>query len=168
MATVIRINVQASVVDLKLDRDAVLGWLMHNDAPSGPAVSLVRTNNSDPIHLAIPASLRRSGNELRFVVAGEKGRDPDQSLIRIIVRAHTIADRFAQEDGLTIEEVAIQEKLTPSYITRLLRLTYLAPDILTRILDGDQPPELTAAKLMADTRLPLDWQEQRIRLGIAA
>ncbi|MGO4386768.1 recombinase family protein [Microvirga sp. 2YAF29] len=168
MATVIRITVQASVVDLKLDRDALLGWLTHNDALSGPAVSLVRANHGDPIHLAIPASLRRSGNELRFVVAGEKGRDPDQSLIRIIVRAHTIAERFAQEDGLTIEEVALQEKLTPSYITRLLRLTYLAPDILTRILDGDQPPELTAAKLMADTRLPLDWQEQRIRLGIAA
>jgi hypothetical protein len=47
------------------------------------------------------------------------------------------------EDGLTIEEVAVQEKLTPSYITRLLRLTFLAPDILAGMLNGDQPPALT-------------------------
>ena len=105
---------------------------------------------------------------MRFVIAGERRNDSDPSLIRIIARAHQIADRFTTEDGLTIEEVAIQEKLTPSYVTRLLRLTFLAPDIIARILDGDQPPGLTAAKLMADTRLPLDWREQRVRLGIAA
>ena len=37
-----------------------------------------------------------------------------------------IRDRLFTEDGLTIEQVAVQEKLTPSYITRLLRLTFLA------------------------------------------
>jgi hypothetical protein len=88
--------------------------------------------------------------------------------MRLLARAHRIGHRFAQEEGLTIEEVAIAEKLTPSYVTRLLRLTFLAPAILTRILDGDQPPELTAAKLMADTRLPLCWREQHLRLGFAA
>ena len=35
------------------------------------------------------------------------------------------------------------------------------------ILNGNQPPELTARKLMDDTRLPLDWNEQRRALGFA-
>ena len=52
-------------------------------------------------------------------------------------------------------------------MTRLLRLTFLAPDIVTRILTGRHPPELTARKLMTDTRLPLDWNEQRALLGFA-
>ena len=55
----------------------------------------------------------------------------------------------------------------PSYATRLFRLTLLAPQIVAAILNGNQAPELTARKLMDDTRLPLDWNEQRRALGFA-
>jgi site-specific DNA recombinase len=48
-----------------------------------------------------------------------------------------------------------------------VRLTFLAPDILAAILAGNQPGGLTANKLMADTRLPLDWRDQRVTLGFA-
>ena len=84
-----------------------------------------------------------------------------------MVRAHAIRDRLFQNGNLTVEEVAREEELVPSYVTRLLRLTFLAPDIVSSIVAGRQPPELTANKLMADTRLPLDWSEQRTRLGFA-
>lgn len=114
--------------------------------------------------LSIPATLQRAGHELRFVIVGDaRTPDPDPALLRLLAWAHGIRDRLFTEEGLTIEEVATQEKLTPSYITRLLRLTFLAPDLLTSIFA--QPLDLTAARLMADTRLPLDWQEQRIKLG---
>ena len=58
--------------------------------------------------------------------------------------------------------------MVPSYVTRLLRLTYLAPDIVTALVEGRQPIELTAKRLMDDTRLPLEWQAQRELLGFAA
>ena len=83
------------------------------------------------------------------------------------MRAHAIRDRLFRDGNLTIEEVAREEDLVPSYVTRLLRLTFLAPDIVLSIVAGRQPPELTANKLMADTRLPLAWSEQRIQLGFA-
>ncbi len=51
-----------------------------------------------------------------------------------------------------------------SYFTRMLRLSFLAPNITRAILQGRQPADLTAAKLLADTRAPIDWQEQRTRL----
>jgi hypothetical protein len=41
----------------------------------------------------------------------------------------------------------------------------LAPDIVNEILSGRHPPELTARRLMDDTRLPLDWNQQQQRLG---
>jgi hypothetical protein len=53
------------------------------------------------------------------------------------------------------------------YAARLMRLNYLAPDIVVAILNGRQPVGLTANKLMADTRLPLEWPEQRKALGFA-
>jgi hypothetical protein len=51
------------------------------------------------------------------------------------------------------------------YAARLMRLNYLAPDIVVAILNGRQPAALTASKPMADTRLPLPWSEQRRSLG---
>jgi hypothetical protein len=50
---------------------------------------------------------------------------------------------------------------------RRIRLTLLAPDIVSAILSGKQPPDLTARKLLNDVRLPPDWNEQRRSLGFA-
>ena len=53
------------------------------------------------------------------------------------------------------------------YAARLMRLNFLSPDIVIAILTGRQPVTLTARKLMADTRLPLEWSEQRKAMGFA-
>jgi hypothetical protein len=52
-----------------------------------------------------------------------------------------------------------------SYFTRVLRLAYLAPDIVEAIIEGRQPPELTANKLIRVKSLPIDWPGQREALG---
>ena len=52
-------------------------------------------------------------------------------------------------------------------ISRRLPLAFLAPDIGEAILDGRQPIELTAARMMRIRDLPLSWDEQRQRLGLA-
>jgi hypothetical protein len=66
-----------------------------------------------------------------------------------------------------LEEAGVQEGIGAPYAARLMRLNFLAPDIVVAILNGRQPLALTASKLMADTRLPLDWSEQRRALGFA-
>ena len=48
-----------------------------------------------------------------------------------------------------------------------VRLSYLAPDITQAILDGRQPRDLTAEKLLEHSRLPLAWHDQRTALGFA-
>ena len=118
--------------------------------------------------LTIPARLKRAGKEMKIIV--EDGSDPatpDASLVRVLVRAHVIRDRLLADKSLTLDEIAKSEDMVPSYATRLFRLTLLAPDIVSAILGGKHPPELTARKLMDDTRLPLDWNEQRRSLGFA-
>ncbi len=54
------------------------------------------------------------------------------------------------------------EEINHSYVSRILRLTLLAPDIVEAILDGRQPPALTLARLMKP--FPAEWKEQRRRL----
>ncbi len=58
----------------------------------------------------------------------------------------------------TIEEIAAAEKINSSYVSRLLRMTLLAPDIVEAILDGRQPVEITLAMLLKPC--PVQWQIQ--------
>jgi site-specific DNA recombinase len=119
--------------------------------------------------LSIPARLKRTGKEMRIIVNdGSEPEVPDAGLARLLVRANAIRDRLLADRSLTFEDIAKSEGVVPSYATRLFRLTILAPDIVNAILSGKHPPELTARQLMDDTRLPLDWNEQRLRLGFAS
>src|SRR5262249_13561309 len=92
------------------------------------------------------------------------GSDPanvDPVLIRLLLRAHAMRTRLLEEPSLSLTEIAAEEGISSSYVTRLLRLAFLAPDIITAILNGRHPPRLTANRLMDDPRLPLDWIAQR-------
>ena len=126
------------------------------------------TSESDSVVISIPVRLRRAGKEMRLVVDdGSEQPHPDPALIRLVIRAHGIRDQLLHDRSLTLDEIAKSHGFVPSYATRLFRLTLLAPDIIAALLGGRQPPDLTARKLMDDTRLPLDWNEQRRTLGFA-
>ena len=115
--------------------------------------------------LTVRARLKRTGIEMRMVV--EDGSAPatiDGTLVRLLVRAHAIRVRLLQDPSLTLREIAAEEGVVSSYLSRLVRLAFLAPDIVTAILNGRHPPQLTANRLMDDTRLPLDWSGQRALL----
>jgi len=60
--------------------------------------------------------------------------------------------------------IAKQTGLDGSYVRRILRFAFLAPDIVESILDGRQPHELTLAKL--SRKLPMSWAEQRTILQL--
>jgi hypothetical protein len=59
----------------------------------------------------------------------------------------------------TIDELAAAEKINSSYVSRLLRLTLLAPDIVGAILDGRQPEAMTLPALMEP--FPVEWEQQQ-------
>ena len=92
---------------------------------------------------------------------------PDRRLIKLLIRAHRFNAALASSDGVPFAALAKQEGVSPSYFTRLVRLSYLAPDITRAILDGRQPRGLTADKLLVQSRLPLAWHDQRTLLGFA-
>ena len=120
------------------------------------------------ITLTIPARLKRTGIEMKFIVAGaENTVPPNPSLVRLILRAQAVGKRLFENGSTSLGEIAREDRLNPSYASRLIRLTFLAPDITAAILAGKQPADLSATKLMADTRLPLDWRQQRVVLGFA-
>ena len=92
---------------------------------------------------------------------------PDARLIKLLIRARRFSAALVNSDGVPFAALAKRQGASPSYFTRLVRLNYLAPDITQAILDGRQPRDSTADKLLAHSRLPLAWHEQRTVLGFA-
>src|SRR5438105_8944416 len=86
---------------------------------------------------------------------------PDARLIRLLLRARRFNATLAQGEGIPFAALAQREGGSRSYFTRLVRLSYLAPDITQATLDGRQPRDLTAEKLLEHSRLPLAWDKQR-------
>jgi hypothetical protein len=65
----------------------------------------------------------------------------------------------------SVEGIAAFEGIDKSYVSNLLSLAFLSPDIVEAIVRGTQPPHLTAKKLIRGIDLPLEWQAQRQVLG---
>ena len=167
-ATIVRVQVHVDRVDITLDQDQVLRCL-DETGESEPIYKTQSEVDRQMTTLSIPARLKRTGKELRIIV--DDGSEPataDTGLVRLLLRANTIRAKLLADRSLTFEDIAKSEGVVPSYATRLFRLTLLAPDIVSAILSGRHPPELTARRLMDDTRLPLDWNEQRHRLGFSS
>ena len=119
--------------------------------------------------IKIPAQLARRGKETKFVEPPNNSaivsRDP--SLIKLVVKAHRARSALEHADGLSIAEIASVQSLSSDYFRVLLRISYLAPDIVGAILDGRQPVQLNRQRLARATNLPVDWQEQRKALGFS-
>jgi hypothetical protein len=82
----------------------------------------------------------------------------DNTMIKAIARGFRW--RRLLETGVygTIAEIAAAEKINSSYVSRLLRMTLLAPYIVEAVLDGRQPTKVTLALLMRP--FPVAWEEQ--------
>jgi hypothetical protein len=82
----------------------------------------------------------------------------DNTMIKALGRAFRWRKLLETGVYATVEEIAEAEKINTSYVSRILRLTLLAPEIVEAILDGCQPADLTLATLMQP--LPVIWREQ--------
>jgi hypothetical protein len=166
LALIARIEVHREHVDIHIAPARIADVLRGNYGELPPAGDVAQKD--DYLIFSIPARLKRSGKEMKMLIDEESvsGRgDLDPGLVRLIARAHALKEKLISGGGASLREVAKCEGVENSYFTRIVRLSFLAPDITKAILDGRQPPGLTASRLMRDTRFPLDWKEQRKALG---
>jgi hypothetical protein len=117
------------------------------------------------IIVRIPMTWKRLGGRKAIIApdgsaawAPAKPR-PDETLIRALARAHRWKWMLEDTAYRSAAEIAEVEKVTRSFVNRLLRLTLLAPDIQEAIIDGRQPKGMQLEELTG--LMPSGWNEQR-------
>jgi len=86
----------------------------------------------------------------------------DGALVKAVVRAHRWRHMLESGEYSSSAELAKAEKVNDSYLSRILRLTLIAPDIVEAILSGRQPRTLQLDDLLKP--LPEAWEQQRSEL----
>lgn len=115
------------------------------------------------LHVPFRVVKRGGRKEMHLPDGVEQPRRTDNTLVKALARAFRWKGLLESGEYATIGELAEREGIAPSYMTRVLRLTLLAPDIVEAILDGKQGPEVTLATLLRP--FPVDWQKQRSEIG---
>lgn len=132
-----------------------------SEQPAIPAVVAVR----------VPMRFRKYGGAKQIIApcgttVSSTPSQPDTTLVKALARAFRW--RKLLEDGVhaTVSDLSKAEKINPSYVSRVLRLTLLAPQIVESILNGTNDPMLTLPRLMKP--FPEQWVSQEVSFGRVA
>src|ERR1700693_3473848 len=164
VALIQRIDLRHDRIQIQLRTSRVARTLGGSAAPEPEPLP---DGGEDPAPLVLSATgrLQRVGMGMKMLIDGAAAAKPDPRLIKLIVRAQALRTQLEQGGGRNVSEIAHAQKMDGSYFSRVVRLAYLAPDIIGAILEGRQPANLTAAKIIETSQLPMTWRDQRLYLG---
>lgn len=91
-----------------------------------------------------------------------QSRSQDPHILRALGRAWAWRRRLETGDAATIHDIAEAEKVTDRFVSRMLRLAYLSPDVLERLVVTRDPPSVSVIDLIEAVNLP--WSEQMGRV----
>ena len=110
--------------------------------------------------------MTRRGGQTELLYKGapaQTKRQPHEGLVLAMVRAFQWKDELVAGRVPTIKALAQREGLARSYVMRVLRLSFLAPDVIDAILNGWQPRGFTLEPFRRP--IPLEWAAQRKFFG---
>jgi hypothetical protein len=118
----------------------------------------------ETVTLHVPFRLIKRGGrkEMHLPPGMPSQRKTDNTLIKAMARAFRWRRMLESGEFMIIRELAEREGIAPSYMTRVLRLTLIAPDIVEAILDGKQGKGMTLARVLGP--YPAEWSKQEYLL----
>ena len=120
--------------------------------------------NEQTVTVTVPFAIRKRGGRKLVLTPDGAAVSPqprprvESTLLKALARGFRWQKMLREGDYQTLEEIAEAENINPSYISRVLRMTLLAPEIVEAILAGKQPEGLTMARAMQP--FPVEWQRQ--------
>jgi site-specific DNA recombinase len=138
--------------------------IVRRAAPASP--SSIETSDAPTIY-TVPAPTPQPRARKKIIAPGggsnSTTRRLSHDLVLAIARAQTWMRDLRSGKYADTEEIARLFKLNDAHVRRLLRLGYLAPDIVEAVVEGRQPRSLTVKRLLKE--IPRPWPDQRTAFG---
>lgn len=120
---------------------------------------------TEVVSVEVPMTFRKRGGRKVIVLPDGTQGNPapratiDNTMIKAIARAFRWQAMLENGSYGCLDEIGKAEKIAPSFVSRVIRLALLAPDIVEAILEGKQPAHLTLKDLMGP--FSVIWYDQR-------
>ena len=122
------------------------------------------TEPDDCIQIFVPLTVRRQNGRPKILPPADylpsEDRTQDPHILRAIGTAWGWRRRMERGQAATIQDIAAAESVTPAYVGRMLKLAYLAPAVLEKLLIARVAPTVSVKELAEVAELP--WAEQAI------
>ena len=119
---------------------------------------------NDTVRVFIPLAFKRKNGRPRILAPEPhfQARVQDPHILRALGRAWSWRRKLETGEASTIQDIAKAEKVSDRFIGPMMRLAYLSPDVLERLLVSREPPPVTIVQMIDATYLP--WAEQMGRV----
>ena len=120
------------------------------------------TDSTNTIRVVIPLTIRKRNGRSKILPPDEvilrDGRTQDPHVLRALARAWNWRRQLESGAASTIQDIAAAEKVTDRFVSRMMRLAYLSPEVLEHLVIRRAPPALSLNDLVAVADQP--WAEQ--------
>jgi DNA invertase Pin-like site-specific DNA recombinase len=159
-------NMDRELVRLLVQKVRLLSGRIEVDIATPALANLLHVRIADgapaSVTLACEVRLTRTGRALRLVQSSGAvvgNASPDRTLVNLVAKARSWWSELRAGES-DVPALAGREGVTDSYVTRVVRLAFLSPNIVDAILAGSQPAAINGGKLTAPDAIGVSWTEQ--------
>jgi hypothetical protein len=117
-------------------------------------------NGKDNIISLEAAVLAAPGGYGKLVFEDQNGKTPDTVVVKAIARASLWFEDLTAGNSQSMTEIAARENITDNYVSNLIHLAWLSPDLVGRVLDGDSEATALVRTAMLTRKSDVIWRQR--------
>jgi site-specific DNA recombinase len=122
-------------------------------------------DQDDVIALEMPIPATPGGGSGKLVFEDQNARTPDAVVVKAIARASIWFEQLATGKSRSMAEIATAESITDNYVSNLIHLAWLSPDIVDQVLEGEPAATAVARAAMLSRKSEVLWKPSRRKEG---
>jgi hypothetical protein len=125
----------------------------------------IQIANDEIIDLFVPLEIKKRGGSAIIILPKNLKKEEmvkcfDEKMIKAFAKAYKWKNMLKEDEIGSLAQIAVKENITGAYVSKVFNLNFIAPEIVEKILNGEQPRDLKLQDMLVG-KFPLLWQEQK-------
>lgn len=125
----------------------------------------IQIANDEIIDLFVPLEIKKRGGSAIIILPKNLKKEEmakcfDEKMIKAFAKAYKWKNMLEEDEIGSLAQIAVKENITGAYVSKVFNLNFIAPEIVEKILNGEQPRDLKLQDMLVG-KFPLLWQEQK-------
>jgi site-specific DNA recombinase len=152
-----RVSVSSASLKISIKRDRLLAILTDKFVEQSQDNG---KDNGNIISLEVPIPAVSAGGSGKLVFENQNAKTPDAVVVKAIARASIWFEQLTTGKSQSMAEIAVREGITDNYVSNLIHLAWLSPDLVGRVLEGHSEATALARAAMLTRKSDVLWRHK--------